>query len=453
MDLGPLNKGFHSAAEETIKFRETVMHAAEAIGVFEAARGLKEYVTSTIEAVGQTKILAERVGFSVEGFQKLAYAAKFAHVDQDTLATSLGQLSKRLGEVAIEGSGPAADALKRFGLSAQTLAAMGPEKAFGVLLGVMEKISNPMERSAVAMDLFGKSGQGMINLVAQGGAGIKGMGDEASRLGIALSAVDVAKTVEAEEAMIRLSAASQGFANLVVTQLSPYITLVIDKYMEWGYSGTKSASFITQGMEWVVSGIGLVIDTVNVLKAGFWGLLAAGDLVASGMVTSFQLVGMTIDRISVALGQSSLGLGDFFQSFNAQIQKNMADHINLSKEAIEKVGQGKKVIRDLVDDVQGAAQARAEKAAKKGAGFIAPGAIGAKPDEQKFASAIEMGSKEAYSAILDSRSQQRNLDQDIADNTKAAADTANQSLAVLKAMNDQLMRGLLPGLPGALGQI
>jgi hypothetical protein len=77
--------------------RDHIVGALVAVGAFEAVRGLKDYVTSTIEAVGQTKILAERVGFSVEGFQKLAYAAKFAHMDQDQLSMSLGQMSKRLG--------------------------------------------------------------------------------------------------------------------------------------------------------------------------------------------------------------------------------------------------------------------------------------------------------------------------------------------------------------------
>ena len=89
------------------------------------------------------------------------------------------------------------------------------------------------------MDLFGKSGQGMINLVARGSSELKGLGDDASRLGIALNAIDAAKVEEADQAFIKLSAAASGFANLVVTESSPFIVAAIDAYIEWGYQGTK----------------------------------------------------------------------------------------------------------------------------------------------------------------------------------------------------------------------
>ncbi len=147
-----MQKGFRSAGDEIKNFSSRVAGfataAAAAAGIALTADALKNYVVGTIEAISETNILAQRVGFSTEGFQRLAYAAKLAHMDGETLATSLGQMSRRLGEVAIEGSGPAADALKRFGLNARVLAAMGPEKAFGVLVGVMERIQNPMERSS-----------------------------------------------------------------------------------------------------------------------------------------------------------------------------------------------------------------------------------------------------------------------------------------------------------------
>ena len=37
-----------------------------------------DYLKSTIESIGQTNVLAERIGWTAESFQKLAYAARFA---------------------------------------------------------------------------------------------------------------------------------------------------------------------------------------------------------------------------------------------------------------------------------------------------------------------------------------------------------------------------------------
>ena len=119
-------------------------------------------------------------------------------------------MSKRLGEVAIEGSGPAADVLRRFGVNARQLAAMGPEKAFGVLLQIFQRIQNPMERSAVAVDLFGKAGQGMINVIEKGGPLLESFGEDRERVGFALSGIDNARVTEAQSAMIKLSLAMKG---------------------------------------------------------------------------------------------------------------------------------------------------------------------------------------------------------------------------------------------------
>ena len=49
---------------------------------------------------------------TASAFGQLAAAAQTAHIDQDTFATSLEQMNKRLGEVAMTGTGKAAEALK-----------------------------------------------------------------------------------------------------------------------------------------------------------------------------------------------------------------------------------------------------------------------------------------------------------------------------------------------------
>ena len=458
VDLGPLHKGAHGAAEEIKKLREGIMHVAEVVGLVEAVKGLKEYVVGTIEAIGQTKILAERVGFSVEGFQKLAYAARLAHMDQDTLAVSLGQMSKRLGEVALEGSGPAANALKRFHVEAKDLAKMGPEKAFAVLIRLIEGIQNPMERSAVAMDLFGRSGQGMINIVAMGGKELKELGDEASRLGFALNAVDAAKAVEAEEAMIKLSAATTGFANLLAVQLAPYLTLIIEKYTEWGYAGQKSATWIAKGMAIVEQVMGVVVDSVNVLAGAFYSLRTVVDAVIAGITEGFVLLldGVKIvlegmQKIDEMFGNGGMwgaaiggaikdldGFTDGVKTFRDEMEKAAGVDLGKAMKAFGDVGAGHKMIKDLVDKFEAEANGRAEKAAKKGANFIAPGELNAKIEPVKFASAVESGSKEAYSAILGSKGMQQNAQQQIALNTKIGADANVQALVVLKGIQGQL---------------
>ena len=282
---GELSKGIAVAAKETENFGSSLRGLAAGFVVLEglktgfstvrsAAEYMKEYVTGTIEAVTVTKTLAQRTGMSSEAFGQWSYAARMAHLTQDEFATATEQMNKRLGEVAIDGAGPAGDALKRFGMDAKNVATMGTSEALSTMLGVVRQIQNPMERAAVSMDIWGRAGQGMINMAAKGSDTIKDEMAEASRLGSALTGIDSAKVVEAHDSLTKLSLAAEGFANLVVVQLSPYIKTLTDQYLEWGYSGAKSASFVTQGMEWVVKGTGLAVDAFHGLSTVFYAIEA-----------------------------------------------------------------------------------------------------------------------------------------------------------------------------------
>lgn len=450
-DTTKFYKSMHSVANE-------LKHMAEAYVGFEAlkagAERLKEYVGGAIEGVSQTKILAERVGLSAESFGQLSYAAKLAHVGQDEFSVSLEQMNKRLGEVAIEGSGPAADALKRFGLSGANLAKMGTEQAFFKLLGVMEEIHNPAERAAVAMDLFGKAGQGMINLVAKGGDEIKAMGAEASRLGIALNDIDAAKVEEAEQAFVKLQAAGQGFANLIVTQLSPFIVELIDRYVEWGYQGTKSASFVTQGLDWVTTGLGYAIDGVNLLKAAFYGVQSIIAGLFSYFVSGIEKMIRAISDLLEAVGLAGPAIGDFFHDWSDDLERLAAQQVKAGKEAFEKVGKGHQTARNLVDDIQQGASSRAAAEVAKNQAFIAPGALHSEKNEPpKFAGAVELGSKDAYSSILRSRYQGAGQTEQkrIVSNTERGAAAGERSVALLQAIADggRKAKPLTPHLPAA----
>jgi hypothetical protein len=387
---GPFDKSMRASGAQIEAFGQKLQNMAGAYLGFEAlkagAQSVKELVTSSIEGVSQTKILSERVGMSAQAFGKLSYAAKLAHVDQDSFAVSLEQMNKRLGEVAMEGSGPAADALKRFGLSASKLAGMGTEQAFFKLLGVMEGIRNPTERASVAMDIFGKSGQGMINLVAKGSEEIKALGGDAARMGIALSDIDVAKVEQADQAMIKLHEAGQGFYNMIVTELSPVIVELIDRYVEWGYSGTKSASFVSQGMDWVVSGVGKAVDASYVFVSVFHAIEAAIGKMVGTFLGAMETMVSAAAWVERKLGTKH-GMFGMMEGFSGGLSKGFkdfgADEWAKAQEAWAKVGAGQQTVRKLVDDVKMGATERAAAAVGKAEQFNAAGAL-SKPNLGPF---------------------------------------------------------------------
>jgi len=147
VDTSAFAKGMSQMGKLTASFEQTIASlkgALAGIGVALGVHAFASWVQTAIRGGAETRRTAETVGMTSEAFQELAYAAKVAGLDQDLLANDLEKLNDRLAEVAISGSGPAAEALKRFGLSGQALAGMGTEQAFKTILGVIGGISNPM---------------------------------------------------------------------------------------------------------------------------------------------------------------------------------------------------------------------------------------------------------------------------------------------------------------------
>ena len=162
------------------------------LGVAVSAAALVGFVKSSMDAIGTTKRLAGELGMSSEAFGELSGAARMAGVDQETLAHTLEKMEEKLGEAAATGEGPTADALRRLGISTQSLVRMKPEAAFDTMAAALGQMQNPSERAAFAMEMLGKSGHSILNLASKSG-GLAAMKQDARELGIALSDVDIAK--------------------------------------------------------------------------------------------------------------------------------------------------------------------------------------------------------------------------------------------------------------------
>ena len=404
-DTSQFKKGLDTAASSTQTFQNSLLKIAGAFAVFEAGKSAIDKVASSIRGIADTADLAGQIGLTSEAFTKLSYAAKLSGIDQDALATSLEQMQKRLGEVATTGAGPAADALKRFGLDAKNLAMSGAEKSLDATLEVLRNIQNPAERAAVAMDLFGKSGIKMISLAGAGASGLKEMGAEASKVGFALSAIDSAKVEEADDALDKMGMAVQGVWNTLAVKLSPFLTAGIEQLLDWGQTGAQAASHIAQSMGWVLDGIGLAVDGVNVLKTAFHSI----NMVVAEM-TAYFLEGIDkilagVDYVAKQFGQSS-NLSGSMTEWAKSFRAVAVEELDAAQSAFNRIGKGAQTVRTLVDDIERKSTDRAKTAADKAAQLAMPGAIGgiaAKDTGPKFAGAAELGSKESYSTIARSR--------------------------------------------------
>ncbi len=435
-DTSQFSKGLKSAAHHLDSFKSTVLGIGASLGVAFGAKAIVDWVHGAADGITEARALGERVGMTAEQFGKLQYAARLSHVDGETLTHSLEKMNEKLGDVAVNGTGPAAEALKRFGLSARSLTAMGTEQAFYTLVGVMEKIHNPMERASVAMDFFGKSGQGVINMVAQGGPRLRAMGEEALALGVALNDVDAAKVAEADVAMLRIGESLQGVANQIAVELAPFVTAIADQMVTWMKSGTKAGSYMAQAIDWVTAAVGGVADVVQVLQTG-WHYMQAGfaeaiSYILSGIDKAIQAFGWLYEKITGV----KLEVTNLAKELSDAFEKSAMGELNAAETTWNKKW-GHERVREFVDDLKLKADERATFNAQKTQNFVKGGALEhPKVVEPQFGGALELGSKEAYSAILKSRSMLQNSMQNrIEVNTRTTAEATQRAAAGIGRLN------------------
>ncbi|MFM9876851.1 MAG: hypothetical protein ACKVOG_03240, partial [Rhodoglobus sp.] len=122
-----------------------------AFGVGLGVGTLVSFGSNLLEMAGTISDLSVSTGVSTTALQKFAYVGAGAGVSMDEIGRSVGTLSERLAG----GDQSAMDAVQKLGLSIDGLLKAGPEEAFVQIGEAVGRMEDPMQRNAVAADLFG----------------------------------------------------------------------------------------------------------------------------------------------------------------------------------------------------------------------------------------------------------------------------------------------------------
>jgi len=170
--------------------------AFAALGVGLSVNAFSEMLKGTIEAADRLGKLSQSVGISVESLSALKYSAGLSDISLEQLGKGLEKLSKNMLSVE-QGSGSAVSAIEGLGVTAKGGAAaafaqlnINVEQSKGhlkssesVMLEVADKFEGMKDgavKTAVAMQIFGKSGAELIPLLNQGSAAIEAQRQEAA---------------------------------------------------------------------------------------------------------------------------------------------------------------------------------------------------------------------------------------------------------------------------------
>jgi len=188
-----------------------------------SAAGLVGLVKGAIDAGDAMNDLSQRTGVSVDALAKFKKAAATSGTDIDNVAKSLGRLSKGMFEAATTGKGKAADALNALGISA-TDASGKLKSADAVTLEIADRFKamrDGVTKTALAMALFGKSGDHMIPMLNMGGQAI-------DKLSVKMTEAFAKKADEYRDKLAILSGKVSALGMDITIALLPALNAVTD---------------------------------------------------------------------------------------------------------------------------------------------------------------------------------------------------------------------------------
>lgn len=274
LDSAEFTNGLKKANSGLNGFVSSAKVGFAAVGVAAAAAGaaLGVAVKGAIDNADQMGELAQSVGVSVEALTSLGYAAKLSGTDTETLATSLRTLSQNMLTVAQGSTGPVTAAFNALGVSIKN--ADGSLRASDtVLLDVADKFARMEDgatKTALAVQLFGRSGSELIPFLNQGAAGISALTAEADRLGITISGSTASAAGAFNDTIDRLSATFQGVVNQITAAVLPSLNELSSKLADPQFAASAQAIgvAIVEGMKLAVDAINTVVNALSLLQQG-----------------------------------------------------------------------------------------------------------------------------------------------------------------------------------------
>ena len=255
------SKAFRKVRDGLGGISKRVLNVKTAVAGLGGALALRQFSQQIDDIAKQS----DRLGITVAQLQSLQFAASQTGTDAGELKKGFERFNKSISE-ASTGIGTGVRAFEMLGISVTNTD--GSLKNSNQLLNEVADgftgVQDPADRVRIAMDLFGRSGAGMVNMLQNGSEELKAIRDQFSDLTIELTG-DQAGAVE--EANDRFDALGRTF-----TSIGHQITATVMPKL------AGLATFLTVNMLKAIAGTiaglrglsNMFIDTVNFLKGGLF---------------------------------------------------------------------------------------------------------------------------------------------------------------------------------------
>ena len=235
-----------------------------------AIGGLTTLAKGAIDAADNLNDLSQRTGVSVESLSRFGAAANDSGSSVDEVAKAMGKLSKSI----VDPASKANEALKSIGVSA-TDASGKIRPMDDVMLDIADrfaKMPDGAQKTALAMELFGKSGMNLIPMLNQGR-------DALSKYNATITTEGAQAADKFNDSLNEIARVVAGPFNQAVTALLPLITQIAQ-----GLAGAITAfSQLPQPVQAAVLVVGGLAAAFLALAPAISAIITIGPALAAGL--------------------------------------------------------------------------------------------------------------------------------------------------------------------------
>ncbi|MDR7125498.1 phage tail tape measure protein [Pseudotabrizicola sp. 4114] len=307
LDSAAFTKGVKSAQGDMSGLRKSMAAIGKNLKIAGAAMtaastGVALTIKGQLDAADEMSKSAQKFGVPIESLSKLKYAADMSGVAMGTLGTGLQKLSRNM-DAAASGNKKAAAMFKEMNIEVKNAdgTLRDTEAVLGDVADVLAKMPDGAAKTALAMEVFGKSGAELIPMLNGGKTALQALTDEAASLGIVIDAKTGKAAENFNDNISRLKTAIGGLVVQLTAALAPTLEMISEKMVDatkWfrdlsPETQTLAAKFavvamaagpLVLGLGFVVSSLGSVVLAIRAVTAAM--LLNPFGLIITAVVAA-----------------------------------------------------------------------------------------------------------------------------------------------------------------------
>ncbi|MDR7331767.1 hypothetical protein [Roseateles asaccharophilus] len=249
------------------------------IGVSLSGAAFGAWIKGAIDSADAASKLSQRAGVAVADVAGLQLAFDLGGSSAEGMAGGLTKLAKNM----VEG-GKSFDEL---GVKTRNAdgTMRGVKDVFYDVADAFAGIEDGAAKSALAQQIFGKSGAELLPVLNGGSAGLREMAEMADKLGLTLSDETAKDAEKFNDTLDLLHKSTQGIATRIAAQMLPTLNSMAGALLETATEGdtlNRAADILAGGLKLLFSAGALGVEVFNTLGKTIGGVAAAIVSVAKG---------------------------------------------------------------------------------------------------------------------------------------------------------------------------